>query len=305
MVPTVTDANLVLGRLVEREFLGGTLRLDRGRAERALAPLARRLGRSLAATAAGIVQVATAAMERAVRVITVERGHDPREFTLVAFGGAGGLHAAELAATLGIRRVYVPRRPGLLSAWGVLAAEVVCDHSRTLRAVAPRAQRIEAGFRALEGAARRALRLEGVREAVVERALDVRYAGQAYEVRVPYRRGWPATFHRVHARLFGHADPRRPLEVVTLRLRARGGRARLPPDPPPRDGHGVALATRAVVFDGLSRPTAVYRRDDLPPGRHLRGPAVICEYSATTLMPPGWRLVVDRLGGLLLRAPAR
>src|SRR5207244_9168969 len=135
--PTVTDASLVLGRLVETELLGGAMRLDRARAERAIAPLARRLGRSVEATAAGIVRVANAAMERALRVITVERGHDPRAFTLIAFGGAGALHAAELAEALGIRRVYVPRQPGLLSAWGVLAAEVVRDHGRTLRAVAP------------------------------------------------------------------------------------------------------------------------------------------------------------------------
>src|SRR5438309_3795431 len=166
--PTVTDANLVLGRLVETEFLGGAMRLDRARAERAIAPLARRLGRSVEATADGIVRVANAAMERALRVITVERGHDPRLFTLVAFGGAGALHAAELAAALGIRRVYVPRQPGLLSAWGVLAAEGVRDYGRTLRVVAPGGV-LERGFRALARAAERDLRREGVRPATVER----------------------------------------------------------------------------------------------------------------------------------------
>src|SRR5207302_1579733 len=132
-----TDANLVLGRLVETEFLGGALRVDRGRAVAAIAPLARRLGRSVEEAAAGIVRVATATMERAVRVITIERGQDPRDFTLVAFGGAGGAHAAELAAELGLARVYVPRHPGLLSAWGVLAAETIRDFTATLRAVEP------------------------------------------------------------------------------------------------------------------------------------------------------------------------
>jgi len=297
--PTVTDANLVLGRLVESEFLGGAMRLDRARAERAIAPLARRLGRSVEATAAGIVRVANAAMERALRVITVERGHDPRLFTLVAFGGAGALHAAELAAALGIRRVYVPRQPGLLSAWGVLAAEVVRDHGRTLRAVAPGGV-LERGFRALARAAERDLRREGVRPATVERLLEVRYAGQAYEVSVPYRAGWERAFHRAHARLFGHADPRRPVEVVTLRARARGGGARLPTERPPRAGRPAPLATRPVAFAEGARRAAVHRRDDLGPGRRLRGPAVICEYSATTLVPPGWRVFVDRLGGLLL-----
>src|SRR5437773_2545776 len=237
-------------------------------------------------------------MERALRVITVERGHDPRLFTLVAFGGAGALHAAELAAALGIRRVYVPRQPGLLSAWGVLAAELVRDHGRTLRAVAPTGGVLERGFRALARAAERDLRREGVRPATVERLLEVRYAGQAYEVSVPYRAGWERAFHRAHARLFGHADPRRPVEVVTLRARARGGGARLPTERPPRAGRPAPLATRPVAFAEGARRAAVHRRDDLGPGRRLRGPAVICEYSATTLVPPGWRGFGRRLGGV-------
>ena len=300
--PTVTDANLVLGRLVEDEFLGGAMHLERARAERAIGPLARRLGWSLDATAAGIVSVANAAMERALRVVTVERGHDPRAFTLVAFGGAGGLHAAELAAALGIRRIYVPREPGLLSAWGVLAAEVVRDYARTLRAVAPPTRLLETGFRALVQAARRDLRREGVRSPAIERLLEIRYVGQSYEVRVPYRPGWPRAFHRAHARLFGHADQDRPIEVVTLRVRGRGGRAELPTERLPRGGRSAPLPARRVVFVGGPRIVAVHRRDHLRPGRRLRGPAVICEYSATTLVPPGWRLAVDRTGGLLLEA---
>src|SRR5262249_39830388 len=134
---TVTDANLVLGRLVEHEFLGGEFRLDPARARAALEPLARRLGRDVEGAAAGVIDVVTAAMERALRVIPIERGHDPRELTLVAFGGAGGLHAADLARALGMRRVLVPRHPGLLSAWGMLTAEVVRDVARTHRRVNP------------------------------------------------------------------------------------------------------------------------------------------------------------------------
>jgi N-methylhydantoinase A len=300
--PTVTDAHLVLGRLVETEFLGGEFPLDRERAARALGTLARRLGRSVESTAAGIVRVATAVMERAVRVITIERGHDPRTFTLVAFGGAGGLHAAELAAGLGIRRIYVPRHPGLLSAWGVLAAEVVRDYSRTLRRIAPPERVLEHGFRTLVRAARRDLTSEGIRDARVERTLEVRYPGQGYEVRVPYRAGWAAAFHRLHARLFGHADPRRPVEVVTLGLRARGGGARPPTEPPPPARYGRPATSRPVVFQGGRRPTPVYRREDLGRGQRLLGPAIVCEYSATTVVPPGWRLQVDAAGGLLVDA---
>src|SRR5262249_50936391 len=155
-----------------------------------------------------------ATMERAVRVVTVERGHDPRDFTLLAFGGAGGLHAAELAATLGMRRVYVPRQPGLLSAWGVLTSEVVRDYARTLRVVSPRPAILRAGFQALAHTARRDLAREGVRRLVVDRIVDARYAGQGYEVSVPWERDWRAAFDRAHERLFGHADTRRPVEVV-------------------------------------------------------------------------------------------
>jgi N-methylhydantoinase A len=302
--PTVTDANLVLGRLVEDEFLGGSFRLDRARAERALTPLARRLGRSLTATAAGIVRVANAVMERAVRVITIERGHDPRTFTLVAFGGAGGLHAAELAESIGVRRVYVPPLPGLLSAWGVLAAEVVRDYSRTLRLTSPPSAVLDAGFASLATTARRDLAREGVARPRLERTLDVRYAGQSYEVGVPYGRRWEDAFHRLHARLFGHSDRGRDLEVVTLRLRARGGGVRLPPERRRRAASGGRVATRPVSFDGASARAAVYRRDDLPVGRPLRGPVVVCEYSATTVVPPGWRLTVDRAGGLVLESGA-
>ncbi len=302
--PTVTDAHLVLGRLVESEFLGGTFRLDPARARGALAPLARRLGRSVEAAASGVIAVATATMERALRVITVERGHDPRAFTLVAFGGAGGLHAAALAAALDIRRVYVPRHPGLLSAWGMLNAEVVRDFSRTLRAVTPTFPALREGFRALERVARAQVAPERLRRVVFERTLDVRYAGQAYEITVPFARGWTGGFHRRHLRLFGHAAPERALEVVTLRLRARGGRARLPAEPLGRGGRGAPIGIRPVFFDGRARRVPVYRRDDLPPGLHARGPAIICEYSATTVVPPEWRFGIEPEGGLMLEARA-
>jgi len=298
--PTVTDANLVLGRLVETEFLGGALPLDVARARRALAPLARGLGRSVPATAAGIVAVATAVMERAVRVITIERGHDPREFTLVAFGGAGALHAAELAAGLGIRRVYVPRHPGLLSAWGVLTADVVRDSSATLRRIAPDAATLARAFAPLARAARAELRRERTARVTLARALDARYVGQSYEVRVPYGPGWTSAFHREHQRRYGHAAPDRPIEVVAVRVRARAAGVPVPHDPLPRGGRIRPIATRAVHLGGRVRPTPVFRRDDLPVGRRLVGPAIVCEYSATTVVPPGWRLHVDRAGGLVL-----
>jgi N-methylhydantoinase A len=296
----VTDAHLVLGRLVESEFLGGTMALDVARARTAIDAVARRLGRPRAAAAAGIVAVATAAMERALRVISVERGHDPRTFTLVSFGGAGGLHATALADALGMRRVLVPRHPGLLSAWGMLVAEVVRDFARTLRAVAPADAVLRRGFASLERDARRALVRERVRATSLERALDVRYAGQSYELTVPFDGAWRARFHALHRDRFGHADATRPLEVVTLRARVRGGGRRVPEDPPRRRGRVVVVARRRVWFDGRRVPTPVYRRDDLPAGWRARGPVVVCEYSATTVVPSGWRVRVERTGALVL-----
>ena len=300
LAPTVTDANLVLGRLVEDAFLGGTMRLDRGRAERALAPLARRLGGSIADAALGVVRVANATMERALRVVTVERGLDPRQFTLFAFGGAGALHAAELAAALGIRRVYVPADPGLLSAWGVLSAEIVRDLSRTVRLVEPAAAALDAGFAALARAARTRLREDGLRRARIERGLDVRYAGQSYEITVPYQAGWRRAFRHAHERLYGHADPARVVEVVTLRLRVRGGAEPLPRERRGRRPEPRPARTRRVIFADGARRAQVLDRDALSPGDRVRGPAVVCEYSATTLVPPGWDLAVDRLRGLVL-----
>jgi N-methylhydantoinase A len=299
-LPTVTDANLVLGRLVETEFLGGEMSLDLDRARRALAPLARRLGGSVEAAAMGVVEVANAAMERAVRVLTVERGLDPRDFTLLAFGGAGALHAAALARALGTPRVYVPRDPGLLSAWGMLRAEVVRDLAITVRLVEPREGALRASLQRLEARARRALRGEGIGRPTLERSLDVRYAGQSYEVTVPFTRRWRETFHERHAQLFGHADPSRFLEVVTVRVRARGGAEPLPPvrrRPGTRRPRGVP---RRVFFTGRWSKAPVYRRDDLASGWTSCGPLIVCEYSATTVVPPGWRVRADRVGGLVM-----
>jgi N-methylhydantoinase A len=303
-LPTVSDANLVLGRLCADRFLGGEMPLDPTRAEASLRPVARRLGCSVARAAAGIVAVATAAMERAVRVITVERGLDPRSFTLLAFGGAGALHAADLADALGIARIYVPPDPGLLSAWGMLAAEHVRDFAVTVRLVAPRTAVLAARLRPLERAARRALEREGVHDVRLERTLDVRYAGQGYEVPVPFGSGWLGTFHRRHRRLYGHADPGRAVEVVAVRVRARGGGIRPPREasPSPR---AVGWTRRPVWFGGRRLAATVVAREDLRRGTVLPGPAVVTEYSATTVVPPAWRLRVDGRDGLVLERGRR
>ena len=298
--PTVTDANLVLGRLVATEFLGGTMTLDVARARAALAPLARRLRRTPEQVADGIVRVATATMERAVRVITVERGHDPRRFTLVAFGGAGGLHACALADALGMRGVYVPPDPGVLSATGIRGAAILRDFVRTLRATAPREPEIRAAVAGLARLARAEMRREHVARPLLDASLDVRYAGQSYEVGVPWTPGWRRAFDARHAELFGHADATAPVEVVAVRMRARSPDPPAAPLPPATRGRRAALVGRRdVVFDGRCT-AATHRREALARGARIRGPAIVCEYSATTVVPPGWHATVDRVGGLLV-----
>ncbi|MGH9804305.1 MAG: hydantoinase/oxoprolinase family protein [Candidatus Acidiferrales bacterium] len=316
--PTVTDAHLMLGRVAPEHFLGGpevsSFRLDAERTRRTMQKFLRRAPgvRSLEALAAGIVAVANATMERAIRVISVERGHDPREFALVAFGGAGGLHACELAAALGIPRVLLPKFPGALSALGILGSDVLKDYSRTvLLGVEPGAMRallarLEAEFRALERTARAELRREGfsAQHKRLLRQLDLRYHGQAYELTLPFSRDFVRDFHRAHRQRYGYADPARALEVVNLRLRAVGLTEK-----PRFVRHALAGATppasarvkRApVYFNGGRLATDFYLRERLRPGNRFAGPAVIAEYSATTALPPGWRARVDAWENLIL-----
>ena len=313
--PTVTDANLVLGRLVATELLGGRMRVDAGRATEAIRRLARRAGLGLGATAEGIIRVVNASMETALRAISVERGYDPREFALVAFGGAAGLHACELADALAFPRVLIPPAAGVLSAWGMLSADVVKEYVVTILETAPTAAALERRFRPLMARARRDLAREGAGTdtVVLARSLDARYPGQAYEVDVPFGPRYPAAFHLAHQRRYGSADRRRPVEVVAMRLRAiaLSPARRRAPLWAATAGQGPssskARADRALVYwRGRSRACAIMHREELA-GTACHGPAVICEFSATTLVPPGWSARSDAAGNMLLerRAAAR
>src|SRR5204863_1155406 len=207
---TVTDAHVVLGRIAEAQFLGGEMRIDVARAEAAVDRIARQISLSRIAAAEGILRVANANMERAIRVVSVERGHDPRDFALVAFGGCGGLHACEIAVELGIRAVVVPQMAGALSALGMLLADRVRDYSASALGV----RDIELRFRELERKAR--ADMPGCR---IERSADIRYAGQSYELNVPWR-DFVRGFHAEHEKVYGYADPARSVEVVTVRVKA-------------------------------------------------------------------------------------
>lgn len=299
---TVTDANLILGRIEPDRFLGGKIKLDAPRAERAMRRLARKLGTSVPAAARSIIRIVGANMERALRVISIERGYDPREFTLVSFGGAGGLHACELAAALHIPRVLIPYNPGVLSAWGGLVCDVIKDYSRTvmLSGGADAQPLIRRVVRELEAQARREMGSEAPQSAklVLSRALDLRYAGQAFELHVPYAGKLGAAvegFHADHARRYGHFDVNAAVEVVTVRVRATG-RMRKPA--PQTIRRGAADARRAIC--AKRRRMTLYDREKLLAGNQLAGPALVVEPFATTWIPKEWRGTIDRWGNVLL-----
>jgi len=316
--PTVTDAHMVLGHIPPRYFLGGRMAVDPQRSRRALSPLARAFGGRVERAAAAVLQVAEANMERALRIVSVERGHHPRDFVLVAFGGAGPLHACALAQALGIRRVLVPRHPGVLSALGMVVAGPIKEvraavpllvppddpeaHARVHRALAARCRELEEeGRRALLA---QGFSLEGLRREVL---LDMRYQGQSYELEVPAEDLRPAhflpRFHDLHRRRYAHSDPSRPVEVVNLRLRLSlpGPPLSLPPVPAGDEDPAQALAGQATVWAGRPLVAPVYLRDRLEALDRLRGPALVAQMDATTLIAPGWEAVVDRYGHLHLQ----
>ncbi|MCH8007657.1 MAG: hydantoinase/oxoprolinase family protein [Chloroflexi bacterium] len=309
--PTVTDAHLVLGRLRADRFLGGRMALSIGAAERALRPIARAFGGDLRQAAASVVRVANASMERALRVISVERGHDPRRFTLVAFGGAGPLHACQLAESLGIPRVLVPLFPGVLSAFGMAAAPITTDHVQALLATvddgASLERRLGRVLDGLESRARRELARQGYKRKVrIMRSLDLRYAGQSYELTVPISSEKATTysraFHAAHKRRYGHSDPLRAVEVVSARVRAQapGAPVRMQALPRRKPGMRAARIQRVPVRFDRERQTWMYERGRLRAGDRLRGPALVLQLDSTTVIPPGWRGRVDRVGNLVL-----
>ncbi len=309
--PTVTDANVVLGRLIPDAFLGGGMRLDRDAALAAVGKIAERLESSVEEAALGMVRVANANMEAAIRVISVERGHDPRLFTLVAFGGAGPLHACELASALRIPRVLVPSAPGVLSALGMLAADILKDYVQTVMVTSgDAAGRIEPIFAHLEERGRHDLAREGIEpeRTVIERYLDLRYVGQSYELVVPYEgdlQSAVAGFHEAHDRRFGYSDPTERVQVVNVRLKARGVAERPEIERSPLQPAATAepVQTRPAVFSGESGATVydtpIYDRPTLAPGVAIDGPAIVTQYDTTTVLPPGWRLTVDETRSLV------
>jgi N-methylhydantoinase A len=286
---TVTDAHVVLGRIAGSQLAGGEIQLDSARAEKAVSRIAKQLGLDTAGAAAAIVRVANSNMERAIRAVSVERGEDPREFPLVAFGGSGGLHACEMARELGIRTVIVPRFAGALSALGMLLA----DRARDYSVGALGASDFETRYRRLERQAR-----ADMRGATLTRFADIRYRGQSYELTVPWSQNAAQAFHKEHQRVYGYSSPERPVEVVTLRLRAVSPVER----PSLRAGRTARaeLGRRRVWCAGRWRMVAAGPREALGSKLH-RGPLLVTDYGSTTLVPPGWSTRVDAWGNLIVR----
>jgi N-methylhydantoinase A len=310
--PTVTDAHVVLGRLVPERFLGGAMQLDVAAATTVIDDLAGRLGLSREDAAQGVLTLLDANMANAIRGMTVERGLDPRKYSLVAFGGAGPLHAIEVAALLEMREVIVPPFPGLSSALGLLASDLRYDAIATEFMVQGSIdeERVRRDLDRLEAGVRGQLREDGVPDAdvVVQRAADLRYVGQGYELRVPVHPDrldelWP-TFHERHRREYGHDFPGNPIELVSVR--ATGiGRTPAPPEAPTGAGGGAQVAEREVVFGGERMRAAVVERARLAPGEVVEGPAIVVQTDTTLVVPPGYRAEADAAGNLLVPVGGR
>jgi len=323
--PTVADANLILGRLRPSRFLGGDFELDAERTHRIVSEWLKQRGSrlSLPEFAAGVIRVANVTMEKAIRVVSVERGRDPRDFSLVAFGGAGGLHACELARGLGIPRVIVPVLPGALSAFGILVSDVVKDYSRTvlwrIHGTVPKVQ-LNREFDGLRRLAENDFRKEGWQGRIrYHFSIDIRYRGQGYELNVPHARTLLKAFHQEHQRRYGYSYPAKEIEIVTLRLRAfvraphaSRATARIKKAPPSAllthspartastKQSRASIEREPVYFEGKKTDTLIYIRDALQRNRKLSGPAIITEYSATTVVPPGMQFWLDRAANLVI-----
>jgi N-methylhydantoinase A len=306
-LPTVTDADLVAGRIVAKNFLGGAMKILPDRAARAIGKLASQLRTSATLAARGVIRVVNANMERAIRVITVERGFDPRDFALLAFGGAGPMHACELALDLGIRHLVLPRNPGLLCAWGALGAPVGREYSMTIRDATPTHRNLIRRSAPMIKRAVRELESEGVARTQIEHELfaDMRYRGQSYELEVALTPRFIEEFHRAHQRTFGHSSKGSAIEVVNLRLRSSAPGPAVGPRKIARSARTPAPVARIdTLVDDKARRLPVYPRDDLGSGAKLSGPLIVVELSSTSYVAPDFAMRVDDYGNLHLEMRA-
>lgn len=310
--PTVTDANLFLGRLGDDSLLDGKMKLDSEATRKAMERLGSEIGLSDRELAEGILAISNAKMADAMRTITVGQGIDPREFTLVAFGGAGPMHAVELARELDMTQILIPRFPGTFSAWGMLQSDIrhdlVASHIGVMSAVDEK--ELDASFADLEQQGRERLREENVAESAMAfaRAVDLRYEGQEYSIAVPLEDGDTLAdmldrFHALYERRYGHSQPESETEIISLRLAATGQFEHGGKEASftPEDGE-PQVGTRDVIFDGQTHATPIVKRARLVPGKPMASPAIVEEESATTVVPPGYTITIDTFGNMLVAA---
>lgn len=303
---TVSDANAILGRLDAEHFLGGAMPLDLDSARKALKKLAKSMNLSLEAAAQGVIDVANVNIDRAVRRVSIARGYDPRNFTLMAFGGAGPLHACAVAERLEIPRVLIPRYPGVLCAFGLLVADVRRDYSRTVlqRVSESTISDLQSYLDLIIQQAQADLQRENISEAdmIFNPLLDMRYAGQSFELSVPFADDIVAAFHDAHQRSYGHAMRERAVEVVNLRLQAIGKVEKPILEP---ESVGSPGDQRKSLWDApkplqTKNGFAFYDRESLPPGAQLESPALIFQLDSTVYIAPGWSAYVDGYRNLIL-----
>jgi len=318
-LPTVTDANLFLGRLVPEFFLGGKMKIFPERSHRVLKNLAKKISKTPLETASGIIQIANANMEKAIRVISIERGYDPRDFALISFGGAGGMHAVDIASHLKIAKVIVPKNAGVLSAMGLLMADSIKDYSKSILKTAENTTRkeMEQHFLELQKRSIQDMNKEGFRQEDIKISafLDLRYLGQSYEITLPYRLkegdhlSFVPDFHEAHQRIYSYQHPGRQVEIVNFRLKSIGitKKIRLKKIQKQQEAPSekALLKKQTLYYAGKKYQASAYMRECLEPGNRILGPALIVDQESTTFVPPLYSLKVDGLLNLMMKKTAK
>jgi N-methylhydantoinase A/oxoprolinase/acetone carboxylase beta subunit len=313
-IPTVTDANLVLGRLVPEFFLGGEMKVFPERSHCVMKDLAKKIEKTSQQTASGIIQIANANMEKAIRVISIERGHDPRDFVLISFGGAGGMHAMEISSSLNIANVIVPKNAGVLSAMGLLMADSIKDYSKSIlkSAALITPQELEKNLHELQKKSSQDMKKEGFPPENIHYSpfLDLRYLGQSYEITLPYRssrsspKSFLSDFHKAHQRLYSYHHSGRPVEIVNIRLKSIGvtkkirlKKRQIREMTPQKQ---ALLKKQSLYYGEKKYMASVYMRGYLEPGNRILGPALIVDHDSTTFLPPAYGLRVDGFLNLIM-----
>jgi N-methylhydantoinase A/oxoprolinase/acetone carboxylase beta subunit len=318
--PTVTDANLYLGRIDPDYFLGGGMQIYPERSRKALEALAKKIDKTPLEAAEGIIRVADSNMEKALRVISIERGVDPRDFYLFSFGGAGGLHAVSLAERLRMAGVIVPRNAGVLSAFGLLLADSIRDYSSSLIKMVTNAdaRELEAKFKTMEAKGFDDLKRDGFgREKIImQRSADMRYKGQSFEITVPFPalndKNWRARlagdFQDAHERLYSYKHPNAEIEIVTLRVKAIGrtDKIKIKKEKPASGTSAKArVKQQKIFFEGKRLDAFVYERDRLGAGHKINGPALIIDKESTAFLPLDYSAKMDEYLNIIINRTKR